>query len=218
MALSPPSTKRLKTPSHMILVCCNSIYTGGLSSSPFAEGNWLLKPFQQSTATKQGEHLTFIQHILAAESLYSENPETSAIVFSGGPTSHIHPTLSEASSYHHVFLQIRDPNTNSDLDILLEENATDSYQNILFSILSFGRRYTIYPTTITIIAHSFKEPRFLNLHARALRWKPSLISVQGIDPPFTSTSSFILYSLHHYPNLRTSYWEPHVVAVRPTSH
>jgi hypothetical protein len=198
MATSSSSTTQVQIPTRLIIVCCNSIYTGSPNSSPSDESNWLLKPFQQSSPTKQGEHLTFIRHILAAVSLYSESPETSIIAFSGGPTSHAHPTLSEAQSYFHVFQKSLDPNTQSEVDILLEENATDSYQNILFSVLLFRKRYDTYPRTLTVVAHSFKEPRFLHLHAKALRWPLSLISVHGIDPPFTGKCSFLCYALRYH--------------------
>lgn len=180
-------------PNHLILVCCHSIYTGGTSSDPHDESNWLLKSFQKSTATKQGEHETLIQHILAAISLYSQNPETGRIVFSGGPTNDSYPRLSESQSYLDVLQSLRPDMvmelTSGDANIILEENATDSYQNIIFSIITFKSYYHAYPKYITVIAPSFKRQRLINLHAKAMRWPQSQIVLHGIDPPFTSTSS-----------------------------
>ena len=43
------------------------------------------------------------------------------------------------------------------------------------------------PTKITIISHSFKKPRFLNLHIPALNFPLSNVSYIGIDPPFSAT-------------------------------
>lgn len=56
-------------------------------------------------------------------------------------------------------------------NILAETHATDSYQNILFSILLY-RRHTkflsAYPEKITIVTHDFKRDRFLDLHLPAI--------------------------------------------------
>ncbi|KAK5008880.1 hypothetical protein LTR28_003376 [Elasticomyces elasticus] len=70
--------------------------------------------------------------------------------------------------------------------IVLEESATDSYQNLLFSILAFRRIAGKYPRTVTVITHAFKERRFLELHAKAIHWPPHRIRLQGINPPFSA--------------------------------
>lgn len=64
-----------------------------------------------------------------------------------------------------------------------ETIATDSYQNLLFSILHFHTLTSSYPTHITLISHAFKRARFLDLHCRAIRWPLSKITYIGIDPP-----------------------------------
>jgi hypothetical protein len=66
--------------------------------------------------------------------------------------------------------------------ILLEEQATDSFQNLLFSILLFRKATGKYPEQIRIITHAFKAKRFLELHAPAIRWPKDRVQVQGIDP------------------------------------
>ena len=50
-----------------------------------------------------------------------------------------------------------------------ESHATDSYQNVLFSLLHFRRKTSSSPTHITIISHEFKRARFLELHIPAIR-------------------------------------------------
>jgi hypothetical protein len=70
--------------------------------------------------------------------------------------------------------------------ILLEEHATDSFQNLLLSILLFRRTTGFYPKRIRIITHAFKSRRFLDLHAPAIRWPKDRIQVQGIDPIMSS--------------------------------
>ncbi|KAI9699719.1 MAG: hypothetical protein M1836_002753 [Candelina mexicana] len=64
-----------------------------------------------------------------------------------------------------------------------EPSSTDSYQNLLFSILHFHHLTTHYPLHITLITHLFKRRRFLELHAPAIRWPVDKIQVLGIDPP-----------------------------------
>jgi hypothetical protein len=71
--------------------------------------------------------------------------------------------------------------------ILLEEQATDSFQNLLFSILLFRKATGRYPKQIRIITHAFKAKRFLELHAPAIRWPKDRIQVQGIDPIMSVT-------------------------------
>jgi hypothetical protein len=66
--------------------------------------------------------------------------------------------------------------------ILLEEQATDSFQNLLFSILEFRKATGNYPKQIRVITHAFKAKRFLELHAPAIRWPKERIQCQGIDP------------------------------------
>lgn len=68
---------------------------------------------------------------------------------------------------------------------MLEEQATDSFQNLLFSILLFRKATGNYPKQIRVITHAFKAKRFLELHASAIRWPKTRIQVQGIDPVMT---------------------------------
>lgn len=87
--------------------------------------------------------------------------------------------------------------------------ATDSYQNILFSIVQFPlfaqgiqnvtaplsdaapftpsssiqSPHTTFPTKLTIISHEFKRARFLDLHLPAIHWTRETQYI-GINPPF----------------------------------
>lgn len=119
------------------------------------------------------------------------NRSTSFIMFSGGRTD---PAIndSEANSYGKAFLRLLQTQDflqrESVRDALasgrwaIEENATDSYQNLLFSIIQFRRCTGRYPEYITVITHAFKTRRFLELHAPAIRWPEDLIRVIGVDP------------------------------------
>ncbi|KAL9629181.1 MAG: hypothetical protein Q9204_005418, partial [Flavoplaca sp. TL-2023a] len=71
--------------------------------------------------------------------------------------------------------------------IIHEPHSIDSYQNLLFSLLLFRSLTTSYPVHITIISHDFKRARFLDLHARAMRWPVAKMSYIGLDPPESVT-------------------------------
>lgn len=71
-------------------------------------------------------------------------------------------------------------------------NATDSYQNLLFSLIQF-RVYTgVYPERVTVVTHEFKRARFMQCHFPAVGLVPvgserddytQKVEVIGINPP-----------------------------------
>lgn len=189
----------------LVIVCCHGIFHPDASSpefplySPHDENNWHLADFQKSNPDtgKPGEQETFLAHTLAGihvliGELSPEVPNKTLLVMSGGPTKHSLTPLSEARSYYHAALaQAMAQGEHgggqahqlfSRGRILLEEHATDSFQNLLFSILLFRRTTGRYPKQIRVITHAFKARRFLDLHAPAIRWPSDRIQVQGIDP------------------------------------
>ncbi|KAF2145215.1 uncharacterized protein K452DRAFT_265959 [Aplosporella prunicola CBS 121167] len=183
----------------LVVVCCHAIFLGDIQSREcdvFSASQWYLQSFQKPTGTKPGEHETFIQHIKAGLDalVYGAIKDTGLLVFSGGATARSVTSLSEAQSYFNAVVAL---SKSSNLDqsyaqclksrVLLEENATDSYQNLLFSILRFRRATGTYPKTIRIITHAFKTERFLMAHAKALRWPEDRIRIQGIDPVMSAT-------------------------------
>lgn len=185
----------------LVIVCCHAIFHPKASSSlplhsPLDERNWHLAPFQKSNPQtgKPGEHETFVAHALAGIDILA-NPSHAAntlLVLSGGVTKSSLTSLSEARSYYHAVLALelaqghlgggRAYELFNKARILLEEYATDSFQNLLLSILLFRRTTGAYPKRIRVITHAFKARRFLDLHAPAIRWPSSRIQVQGIDP------------------------------------
>jgi hypothetical protein len=69
---------------------------------------------------------------------------------------------------------------------ITEEYATDSFQNLLFSICRFYEITGKYPTEITMISYTFKRHRFESLHVPALRWPLDKFHYIGVDPPTKS--------------------------------
>ncbi|KAJ4359551.1 uncharacterized protein N0V89_000106 [Didymosphaeria variabile] len=190
---------------NLIIVCCHAIFHPNASSadfplfSPYDEKNWHLAPFQKPNPDtgKPGEQETFVAHALAGINVLLSEwspdfPQSTLLVMSGGPTKRSLTPLSEARSYYHAALaqELAQGNLGggrvhqlfSKGRILLEEHATDSFQNLLFSVLLFRRITGRYPKQVRIITHAFKARRFLDLHAPAIRWPSNSIQVQGIDP------------------------------------
>lgn len=58
----------------------------------------------------------------------------------------------------------------SHLRMTTENFALDSFQNLMFSIARFREYTDTYPEKVTVVGYKFKEKRFRDLHARALRW------------------------------------------------
>ncbi|KAF2647691.1 hypothetical protein K491DRAFT_723209 [Lophiostoma macrostomum CBS 122681] len=186
----------------LVIVCCHAIFHPDASSptfplsSPFDESNWHLASFQRSDPEtgKPGEHETFLGHISAGMDTLTSGAETGGnlLVFSGGATKAALTPLSEARSYYNAALALAiysgqhgggDAAELFDQGrILLEERATDSFQNLLFSIVLFRQITGHYPKDIRIITHAFKSKRFLDLHGPAISWPSDKIRVQGIDP------------------------------------
>ena len=64
-----------------------------------------------------------------------------------------------------------------------EEYATDSFQNLLFSICRFREVTGRYPEHVTVVSFTFKRARFEAMHAAALRWPGDRFRYAGVDPP-----------------------------------
>ena len=65
--------------------------------------------------------------------------------------------------------------------VTTEDDALDSYQNLLFSIARFYEYTGRYPSRITVVGYEFKRRRFTELHRAALRWPEDKFLYIGID-------------------------------------
>lgn len=82
--------------------------------------------------------------------------------------------------------------------IFAEEWATDSYQNVLLSLIQYPQfRRSIHPDQgldvriawpdkLIIISHDFKRSRFMELHVPTIQPPSAKVEYIGIDPPFDS--------------------------------
>jgi len=111
----------------------------------------------------------------------------SLLVFSGGETRAVSGPQTEAQAYYHVAdamnLWQADDGSSVRARTTTEEFATDSFENLLFSIARFREVTGEYPRKITVVSFSFKRRRFETLHAHALRWPADRFAYVGVDPP-----------------------------------
>lgn len=190
-------------------MCCHATYIGD-NDDWLDDDSWILQPFQSADAAtnKPSDVQTFIAHITAGATLCQTNFDA-LLMFSGGRTAS--SDRSEAASYAAILRDMLHQEIVLGLAgrFALEEKATDSYQNLLFSILRFRELTGRYPTSVTVVTHAFKERRFMELHAPAIRWPSSRLRVQGINPPFTLAELQQVqgreYELAHKPFLDDSY-------------
>ena len=114
--------------------------------------------------------------------------EESILIFSGGETRSMTGPVNEGTSYYRVAdamnLWTEDAVSSATVRArtTTEEFATDSFQNLMFSICRFREVTGHYPKRITIVSFSFKKKRFVELHAPALRWPSNALEYIGHDP------------------------------------
>ncbi|KAJ5749296.1 uncharacterized protein N7511_010992 [Penicillium nucicola] len=135
---------------------------------------------------QKGETPTYINHIRAGVKLLADDPK-GILVLSGGPTKKPRTELTEGESYlnlaqdNNYFQDSSESHKINPSRVITERSATDSYQNVLFSLIRF-RQYTgVYPQRITVVTHEFKRARFMQCHFLALGLVPVALGPEGVD-------------------------------------
>lgn len=70
----------------------------------------------------------------------------------------------------------------------MDEQALDSYHNVLFPLIHFWRRRggvasSSWARKLTIVSHAFKRPRIVQGHCAAIGFPLDRIDFVGVDPP-----------------------------------
>lgn len=137
----------------------------------------------------QGIPQAMLAHIRGGIKAAAQDEE-SILIFSGGETRATTGPVNEGTSYFRVAdaMNLWEPQGNEKSSSTVrartttEEFATDSFQNLLFSICRFKEVTGSYPKKITIVSFSFKKKRFVELHGPALRWPSHALEYIGYDP------------------------------------
>jgi len=181
--------------THLIIVAGHSVLiSGDVENAARDDSVWWLYDYQRNRGLPQA----IVSHIQAGIKLALED-ENSLLVFSGGETRSQTGPETEGGSYFRVadalqlwhgrdvFSSDETVATNEASTVrartATEEYATDSFENLLFSICRFREVTGVYPTKISVVSFTFKQQRFETLHAGALQWARNRFHYVGVDPP-----------------------------------
>lgn len=171
------------------------LISGQVENAAFDESVWYLLDYQRG----RGLPYAIVSHIQAGIKLALED-EKSLLVFSGGETRAQTGPDTEGASYFRVADALdlwngrdvfNEIDSNSGVGVkstvrartITEEYATDSFENLMFSICRFHDITGSYPQKISLVSFTFKQQRFEELHANALQWPLPSFNYIGVDPP-----------------------------------
>lgn len=185
--------------THLVIVAGHSVLiSGDVQNAARDDSVWWLYDYQRNRGLPQA----IVSHIQAGIRIALED-ENSLLMFSGGETRAQTGPETEGGSYFRVadalelwdgrdiFMDDGDGETDNRKTgrstvrarTVTEEYATDSFENLLFSICRFHEITGSYPTQISLVSFSFKRQRFETLHAHALQWPLAHFHYVGVDPP-----------------------------------
>mmetsp|Transcript_10210 Transcript_10210/g.24535 ORF Transcript_10210/g.24535 Transcript_10210/m.24535 type:complete len:437 (+) Transcript_10210:12-1322(+) len=170
-----------KSAKNLIVVAGHSVTVSGhLLDAGSDENDWFLLSYQKG----QGLPQAILRHIETGIEEANRDKEA-LLVFSGGETRAVTGPTTEGHAYFLVAdaMNLWPTGGTVRARATAEEFATDSFENLLFSIARFREVTGDYPQTITVVSFTFKQRRFETLHAHALRWPPDRFSYVGVDPP-----------------------------------
>ena len=156
------------------------VINGNLEDADTDESVWFLLDYQKGRGLPQA----IVAHIQAGIDEAHKDKE-SLLMFSGGETRATTGPLTEGSSYFRVAdaMNLWPPDSTVRARTVTEEFATDSFENLMFSICRFREVTGRYPSKITVVSFTFKQKRFETMHAPALGWPASRFQYIGVDPP-----------------------------------
>ncbi|OIR57779.1 MAG: uncharacterized protein A8A55_1450 [Amphiamblys sp. WSBS2006] len=167
-------------PGHGVWKCCDVLRKTRRRreiDSLLGDTCWVLENSQ-----KGGRSVKYFEkHIREGVKLLEKDPNA-LLVFSGGKTKEKAGPVSEAQSYWWLACTMGWYGVSGDVSsrAATEEYATDSYQNLLFSVCRFKEITGRYPRKITVVGLEFKRKRFVELHRGALEYPEESFFYVGI--------------------------------------
>lgn len=163
---------------HLVVVAGHAVtMTESLRGVDSRDAVWYLLDYQRG----RGLPSEFVAHIRKGVSVAADDPHA-LLVFSGGQTRSDAGPRSEAQSYYFVADHFDWWGRDVAARAITEEFARDSFENLLFAVCRFAEVAKRYPKRITVVSFDFKETRFTQLHAPALRWPQDRFTFEGLAP------------------------------------
>lgn len=151
--------------SHLIVVAGHSVIIGGnLRDAAQSDNLWYELEYQKGVGLPEA----IVNHIQAGIDVAFEDEDSSLLIFSGGETRADAGPSDEGESYYHTADALNLWKGSVRSRTLTEEFATDSFQNLMFSLCRFHEITGVYPLRVTVVSFTFKKHRFEQLHAKAL--------------------------------------------------
>jgi len=176
---------------HLVVVTGHAVtMSESLDQADRKDSVWFLFDYQRD----QDLPRALTGHIHSGVEMAAADPK-SLLIFSGGQTRSQAGPRDEGSSYYRVAEHYRwwqhdapgvdgeDGGLPVQMRTVTEDFATDSFQNLLFSICRFKEVVGKYPMRITVVGFEFKRDRFVDLHRRAIRFPLLSFRYVGIHPP-----------------------------------
>ncbi|KAH8075093.1 hypothetical protein JL721_1086 [Aureococcus anophagefferens] len=148
------------------------------------DASWYLLGYQRGRDLPR----EFVKHARRGAEL-AAGRDDALLVFSGGQTRRDAGPRSEAQSYwllaeHFGWWGLPGVAARA----TTEEYARDSYENLLFSICRFREVAGDYPEAVDVVSFDFKERRFVDLHAPAIRFPKDAFHFEAV--PVDGASRF----------------------------
>jgi len=169
--------------TNLVMVAGHSvIVSGNLEDAGTDESVWWLIDYQRNRGMPQA----ILGHIRAGIEEAAADPK-SLLIYSGGQTRSLTGPLSEGASYFLVSdaMKLWPLGSTVRSRTVVEEYATDSFENLLFSICRFFEITGRYPEKITAVSFTFKQHRFETLHAPTIHYNNKFKFV-GYNPPLST--------------------------------
>jgi len=191
---------------HLIMVAGHAVVLAeSLDDVEIADSPWYLESYQRGRDLPQA----LVHHIRSGVEAAAADAR-SLLVFSGGQTRASAGPRDEGSSYYRIAehfgwwghinveqtqlsdLRLRGSSTSRAgqeeflpvvARAVTEDFASDSFQNLLFSLCRFKEVVGHYPNKVTVVGFTFKKHRFVSLHRSALRIPSDHFSYIGVQPP-----------------------------------
>jgi len=194
----PFDATKLSSLDHLVVVAGHAVVVAeSLDSAEWQDDVWYLLDYQRN----QDLPHELVAHIKRGVEVAAQDSEA-LLVFSGGQTRSAAGPRDEGSSYYRVAEHYKwwghasTAGSSQDSGLLIqqrtvtEDYATDSFQNLLFSVARFNEVVGHYPGRITVVGFEFKRRRFEELHRAALDFPRSRFQYIGVQPTRGSRFDF----------------------------